>query len=318
MILFENTDVEVTLEDIDTEYEMLDMEGLPVQKPEVVLYFNADRSLDSVDDVIMPIQFKLEGLEKKATITVAYTCNTFDKSFDITKLSDDIYEVEELPDGYMVTIDDLYKLSKVFKATFTESVVYPFDNTSKNDVVNKYLEKPNVQLATKLAKYINDLVYKVDEYKSVHSSWSNQQTRATKKAAAANAIRAGRTDLQMLIDDIKRLPGVKNVQEGKLMTGSRFKKKFRIFATATKKVRGKPVKVDEVYEILSDNSGKHLVCRLLNDSFNGSELYSTASALRWIKSRLGMQVADIKSDEVTDDDAGWGNVKNTADEFTRG
>jgi len=316
MILFEKTIAKSQLDDIAVDYEMLEMEGLPVEKPEVVLYFNSDRVLDSVDDVIMPIQFKLEGLEKKACITIAYTCDSFDDTFDISKLDDDAYEVEELPDGYMVTVDDPDKLSKVLNATFTQSVVYPFDNTSKNDAVNKYLEKDNIDLSTKIAKYITDLVYKVDEYKSIHSSWSNQQTRATKKAVAANAIRAGRTDLQMLLDTLKTLKGVKRIQEGTLATGSRFKHRYRVFATVTKMVKYKPVQSDEVFEVLSDNSGKHFVCKLLNDAFNGAELYSPESVIRWFKNRLGIKQADIKSDAVSDDDTGWGAIRNTADSFT--
>lgn len=302
MVLFENTQKTFDLEEIDIDYEMLMVEDIPVGKPEVVLYFNKDRSLDSVDDILMVIPMKLDGIDEEKQIVISYSPIEFDSKFNIEKLNDDVYEVEELPDGYMVTVDDLAKLSKVFKAQFEQSVTYPFDNTSKNDTVNKYLEKDNIDLGTKIAKYINDLVYKVDEYKTIHQSWSNRKTREDKKKAEEVKRRAGRTDLQILLDDIKKLPGVERVLTGEMPSTSRWTNRWRIFATYNKMVKFKPVRQDIVIEILTDKEGKRFICKTLNDSFNGSEQYAPVAVLRWIKNKLNIKQAPIAEDPVEDGD----------------
>lgn len=302
MVLFENTEVQATFEDIDAEFEMLKIEDLSVKKPEAVLYFNKERKLDNIDDVVMMIPFTLDGLDKEVNITVTYTCNNYDETFDITKLDDDIYEVEELADGYMITVDNLYKLSKLLKASFTQSVVYPFDNESKNDAVNKYLEKDNIPLATKLAKYINDLVYKVTDYKTVHQSWSNKNTRQKKKEEAIQKARAGRTDAQILLDDIKKLPGVKNVLTGFMREGAKYATRWRVFASYMKRdIRGRMNPTEIVIEILVNKSEKKFLCRVLNDSFNGSEMYSTQSVLNWVKNKLNIK-HPVQETPIDDDD----------------
>lgn len=302
MVLFENTQKTFDLEEIDVDYEMLMVEDIPVEKPEVVLYFNKGRSLDSIDDILMVVPMKLDGIDEEKQIVISYSPVEFDSKFNIEKLNDDIYEVEELPDGYMVTVEDLAKLSKVFKARFEQSVTYPFDNTSKNDTVNKYLEKDNIDLGTKIAKYINDLVYKVDEYKTIHQSWLNRKTREDKKKAEEVKRRAGRTDLQSLLDDIKKLPGVERVLTGEMRPGARFANRWRVFASYNKMVKMKPVPTKIVIEILTDTAGKHFVCKVLDDAFNGSEQYSPMSVIRWIKNKLNIKQAPIAEDPVEDDD----------------
>lgn len=302
MVLFENTQKTFDLEEIDVDYEMLMVEDIPVEKPEAVLYFNKDRSLDSVDDILMVIPMKLDGIDEEKQIVISYSPIEYDTKFNIEKLSDDVYEVEELPDGYMVTVDDLDKLSKVFKAQFEQSITYPFDNTSKNDAVNKYLEKDNIDLGTKIAKYIKDLVYKVDEYKSIHQSWSNRKTREDKKKAEEIKRRAGRTDLQILYDDIKKLPGVKNIITGTMREGSRYANRWRVFISYKKMVKMRPVQVDEVIEILSDKAGKKFMVKILNDVFNGTELYTPGSVINWLKKKMNIKQTVVEEPIVDDDE----------------
>ena len=315
MILFENKEETFGLADIDSDYEMLMAEDLEVSAPVAKLHFNSDRQFDSILPIEIKVDCKLPEVEQKF-VTVQYNPVNVDKNFDINMLDDKDYEADETSDGFIVSVSNLFKLSKKLKATFNRSVIYPFDNTSKNDKVNKYLENPRKDLFDKIREYVKELVYSVDEYKAIFNRQSarNQATREEKKQAAIDKWRAGRTNLEILRDEIKKNPDVESATITDRGQRGLFTKLLRVIFKGRK-----------IFDIKSNDAGTNFMVQKLGDMFNVFKTYDYRKIEDWmvksyektmeaelLKGMTNRQRAEYHAkqrmkDEPKDDDDDWGD-----------
>lgn len=272
MILFENKEETFGLADIDSDYEMLLAEDLEVSEPVAKLHFNEDRQFDGILPIELKVDCKLPEVEQKF-VTVQYTATEIDNNFNISMLDDKDYEADETDDGFVVSVTNLFKLSKKLKAKFTRSVIYPFDNTSKNDKVNKFLENPKKSLFDKIREYVKELVYSVDEYKAIFNRQSarNQATREEKKQAAIDKWRAGRTNLEILRDNLKKNPNVVSADITDRAQRGLFTKLLRIIFKGRK-----------IYDIKSNDAGTNFIVQKLGDMFNSFKTYDYRQIENWL------------------------------------
>lgn len=314
MILFENKEETFGLADIDSDYEMLLAEDLEVSEPVAKLHFNEDRQFDGILPIELNVDCKLPEVEQKF-VTVQYTATEIDNNFNISMLDDKDYEADETDDGFVVSVTNLFKLSKKLKAKFTRAVIYPFDNTSKNDKVNKFLENPRKSLFDKIREYVKELVYSVDEYKVIFNRQSarNQATREQKKQDAINKWRAGRTNLEILRDNLKENPDVISADITDRAQKGLFTKLLRVIFKGRK-----------IYDIKSNDAGTNFIVQKLGDMFNSFKTYDYRQIENWmvrsyektieaelLKGMTNRQRAEYNAnkhikDEPKDDD-GWGD-----------
>ena len=314
MILFENKEETFGLADIDSDYEMLLAEDLEVSEPVAKLHFNDDRQFDGILPIELNIDCKLPEVEQKF-VTVQYTATEIDNNFNISMLDDKDYEADETDDGFIVSVTNLFKLSKKLKAKFTRSVIYPFDNTSKNDKVNKFLENPKKSIFDKIREYVKELVYSVDEYKAIFNRQSarNQATREQKKQDAIDKWRAGRTNLEILRDNLKKNPDVVSADITDRAQKGLFTKLLRVIFKGRK-----------IYDIKSNDAGTNFIVQKLGDMFNSFKTYDYRQIENWmvrsyektmeaelLKGMSNRQRAEYNAkkrmkDEPKDDD-GWGD-----------
>jgi hypothetical protein len=280
MILFENKEETFGLADIDSDYEMLLAEDLEVSEPVAKLHFNEDRQFDGILPIELKVDCKLPEVEQKF-VTVQYTATEIDNNFNISMLDDKDYEADETDDGFVVSVTNLFKLSKKLKAKFTRSVIYPFDNTSKNDKVNKFLENPKKSLFDKIREYVKELVYSVDEYKSIFNRQSarNQATREEKKKKAEDEWRAGRNNLEILRDEIKQNPNVISAEITERPTKGIFTKFLRVIFKGRK-----------IFDIKSNNACTSFMVQRFGDMFNSFKTYNYKLIKDWIMNRYNGEV----------------------------
>ena len=266
MFLFEDADMEtVALDDIAVDYELLTGDKIDVVAPRITLYFGKDKMLDTINPVKLECKFEPGGVGVK-TIEIKYTPVEFDTDFTMDIFTDalegKVFDVEEVDGMYQINVgvDDLYDLAGVLEASFEREIVWPFDNTSKNDMVNKELAKRN-DVASKIKYYIEKGVISVEEFKSVHQSWSNQQTREKKKQDAVNKWRAGRTNLEILRDELKQDKNVVSAEITDKPSG-KFSKLLRVVFTGRK-----------IYDIYSNDKGTFMSAKKLGDMFNAYRAY---------------------------------------------
>lgn len=317
MILFENKEETFGLADIDSDYEMLLAEDLEVSEPVAKLHFNEDRQFDGILPIELKVDCKLPEVEQKF-VTVQYTATEIDNNFNISMLDDKDYEADETDDGFIVSVTNLFKLSKKLKAKFTRAVIYPFDNTSKNDKVNKFLENPKKSIFDKIREYVKELVYSVDEYKAIFNRQSarNQATREQKKQDAIDKWRAGRTNLEILRDNLKKNPDVVSADITDRAQKGLFTKLLRVIFKGRK-----------IYDIKSNDAGTNFIVQKLGDMFNSFKTYDYRQIENWmvrsyektmeaelLKGMSNRQRAEynakkrMKDDEPKDDD--WGDDDN--------
>lgn len=272
MLLIEEKDTEqVALDDIAVDYELLTDEKIKVQNSGILLYFSKDKLLDSISPIVFSCPFELGGLGTKE-IQVKYSPENFDSEFSMQALPDNIFDAEEVDDMYQVTVqpEDLYDLATVLEASFNREIVWPFDNTSKNDIVNTMLAKKD-DVASKIKYYIEKGVNSVEEYKSIHQSWSNQNTREKNKQAAIDKWRAGRTNLEILRDELKQSDNVISAEITDKQMAGRFSKVLRIIFKGRK-----------IYDILSDAKGTFFSVKKFGNAFNSHKSYDYKDVKQWI------------------------------------
>ena len=287
MYLFENEDMEtIDLEQVATDCDLLMYGDVKVNKKPLVLYFNADKSLVNIGELILVCPFTLDVVGEKE-ISVKYTPVEFDTEFTMDILPDGIFDAEETEDGFMVNVslEDLYDLASVLEANFEREIIWPFDNASKNDMVEKALAKlPDVE--KKIRYYIDKGVYSVEEYRSVHQSWSNQTTREKKKQDEIDKWRAGRTDLEILRDELKQVPDVVSVEITEAR-GSKYPKLLTVICKSNN--------IRIIYEILSNARGTFFLARKKGKSFNSYRSFAYKDILRWIVRNFDQ----VKEQELT-------------------
>lgn len=271
MFLTEEKDMEtIELDDIAVDYELLTDEKIKVNDAKISLYFGKDKLLDSISPITFCCPFEPGGVGIKE-VNIKYEPVEFDSDFSMDALPDGIFDADEIDGKYLVNVqpEDLYDLAAVLEASFTREIIWPFDNTSKNDMVNKELAKRD-DVASKIKYYIEKGITSVEEFKSVHQSWSNQQTREKKKQDAIDKWRAGRTNLEILRDELKQNKNVVSAEITDKPSG-KFTKLLRVIFKGRK-----------IYDISSNNNGTFLSAKKLGDMFNSYRAYDYKAIENWV------------------------------------
>ena len=67
-----------SIDDIDTDYMMLDLADAPVSKPEAVIYFGKDGKISGLDTILMSVAVPPPVPGKKYSVTIQYTPKSYD------------------------------------------------------------------------------------------------------------------------------------------------------------------------------------------------------------------------------------------------
>lgn len=239
-----------SIDDIDTDYMMLDLADAPVSKPEAVIYFGKDGKISGLDTILMSVAVPPPVPGKKCSVTIQYTPKSYDTDVTTDQFTDGVFEADETDDGLIVTTEDLEALGKIISAEFEREVDYPFDNESVHDNVNNTLNR--LDFADAIAWYVKEGAAKTTEYKSLYNEYIKEKD---KKQSAIKA-RGGKSNNELLVDGLKKNPYVTRVEVIDKQT-ARFTKLIRVYT-----------KINKVYDILCNNAGTNYVVKTHGDFGN--------------------------------------------------
>lgn len=309
----------VSLDDIWLDYDALQYD-VKVSKPEITVYFDQTGKISGIDTVELQV-LATQALPTKMYIGVEYDPVEYSENFSLETLTDDIYEIEETDSGFSLTTDNIQKLVKDgLNATFEREIIWPFDNESVHDQLNKNLDRIK-SFEGKVIYYVTGQIVGTPNKKNpipgieLSDGFKTAQKEYLKDAGKKQEkqkIRQGRTDFQMLVDSIKGYPNVKNVQVIDRKAGRDFTKQVRITGIANKWNPKLKKRIPErvVIDLLSNTEGTHLLARILGQVFNGYETRSWEQMDKWLKNTYQVQYAAEEEDVSAD----WGKDMDASDE----
>lgn len=318
----ENAEV-VDLSEIPLDYDAIQYD-VKATKPEITLYFDKSGTISDVDTIEIQV-LASSALPKKVYIGVEYDPVEYDTKFSLDSLTDDVYEIEETDSGYSLTTDNLDGLIDLgFSATFERGIIWPFDNSSVHDQLNKALGRIK-SFEGKIIYYVTGQIPGAIQKKNpipgieLTDGFKAAQKEWLKDASAKQEIRRvrqGRNDLEMLIDAIKQYPNVEKVQTINKKAGRDYTKEVMIIATVNKWNSRLKKRVPErtIMILRSNDTGKHLYAYNKAQAFNGYEARSWELMNKWLKNAL--QIAYTKDETEVNDD--WGKDIDSAEAASLG
>lgn len=318
----ENAEV-VDLSEIPLDFDAIQYD-VKATKPEITLYFDKSGTISDVDTIEIQV-LASSALPKKVYIGVEYDPVEYDTKFSLDSLTDDVYEVEETDSGYSLTTDNLDGLVDLgFSATFERGIIWPFDNSSVHDQLNKALGRIK-SFEGKIIYYVTGQIPGAIQKKNpipgieLTDGFKAAQKEWLKDASAKQEIRRvrqGRNDFEMLIDAIKQYPNVEKVQMINKKAGRDYTKEVMIIATVNKWNARQKKRVPErtIMILRSNDTGTHLYAYNKAQAFNGYEARSWELMNKWLKNAL--QIAYAKDETEVNDD--WGKDIDSAEAASLG
>lgn len=313
----------VDISDIPLDYDALQYD-VKVTKPEITLYFDKSGTISDVDSIEMRV-LASSALPTKVYIGIEYDPVEYNNNFSLDTLTDDIYEVEETDSGYSLTTGNLDSLIKLgFTASFEREIIWPFDNSSVHDQLNKALDRIK-SFEEKIIYYVTGQTLggltKKNPIPGIELSdgFKSAQKEYLKDAGAkqeVRRVRQGRNDFQMLVDAIKQYPNVEKVQMIDKKAGRDYTKEVMIIATVNKwnpKLK-KRIPERTIMILRSNDTGTHLYAYNKAQAFNGYEARSWELMNKWLKNVL--QIAYVKDETEVNDD--WGKDIDSAEAASLG
>lgn len=313
----------VNLDDIWLDYDALQYD-VKVSKPELTVYFGKDGKITGLESVELKV-LATQALPKRVYVGIEYDPVEYNENFSLETLTDDIYEIEETDSGFSLTTDDLQKLGKDgLGAMFEREIIWPFDNESVHDQLNKNLDRIK-SFEGKVIYYVTGQIVGAparknpipgielsDGFKSAQKEYIKDASKKQEK----EKIRRGRTDFQMLMDAIKEYPNVKNIQVVDKKVGSDYTKEVQFVAIVNKWNPRLKKRIPErvVMVLRSNDAGTHLYAYNKAQAFNGYKARSWEFMNKWLKNALQI---DYAKDE-TEIDNDWGKDMDTAEEASLG
>lgn len=318
----ENAEV-VDISEIPLDYDAIQYD-VKVTKPEITLYFDKSGTISDVDTIEMQV-LASSALPKKVYIGVEYDPVEYDTKFSLDSLTDDVYEIEETDSGYSLTTDNLDGLVDLgFSASFERGIIWPFDNSSVHDQLNKALGRIK-SFEGKIIYYVTGQIPGAIQKKNpipgieLTDGFKAAQKEWLKDAGAKQEIRRvrqGRNDFEMLVDAIKKYPNVEKVQMIDKKAGRDYTKEVMIIATVNKWNARLKKRVPErtIMILRSNDAGTHLYAYNKAQAFNGYEARSWELMNKWLKNAL--QIAYSKDETEVKDD--WGKDIDSAEAASLG
>jgi len=318
----ENAEV-VDISEIPLDYDAIQYD-VKATKPEITLYFDKSGTISDVDTIEIQV-LASSALPKKVYIGVEYDPVEYDTKFSLDSLTDDVYEVEETDSGYSLTTDNLDGLVDLgFSATFERGIIWPFDNSSVHDQLNKALGRIK-SFEGKIIYYVTGQIpgaiqkknpipgiELTDGFKAAQKEWLKDASAKQE----VRRVRQGRNDFEMLIDAIKQYPNVEKVQMINKKAGRDYTKEVMIIATVNKWNARQKKRVPErtIMILRSNDAGTHLYAYNKAQAFNGYEARSWELMNKWLKNAL--QIAYAKDETEVNDD--WGKDIDSAEAASLG
>lgn len=318
----ENADV-VDISEIPLDYEAIQYD-VTATKPEITLYFDKSGTISDVDTIEMQV-LASSALPKKVYIGVEYDPVEYDTKFSLDSLTDDVYEIEETDSGYSLTTDNIDGLVDLgFSASFERGIIWPFDNSSVHDQLNKALGRIK-SFEGKIIYYVTGQIPGAIQKKNpipgieLTDGFKTAQKEWLKDASAKQEIRRvrqGRTNLEMLVDAIKKYPNVEKVQMIDKKAGRDYTKEVMIVATVNKWNPHQKKRIPErtIMILRSNDAGTHMYAYNKAQAFNGYEARSWELMNKWLKNAL--QIAYSKDETEVKDD--WGKDIDSAEAASLG
>lgn len=318
----ENAEV-VDISEIPLDYDAIQYD-VQVTKPEITLYFDKSGTISDVDTIEMQV-LASSALPKKVYIGVEYDPVEYDTKFSLDSLTDDVYEIEETDSGYSLTTDNLDGLVDLgFSASFERGIIWPFDNSSVHDQLNKALGRIK-SFEGKIIYYVTGQIPGAIQKKNpipgieLTDGFKTAQKEWLKDASAKQEIRRirqGRTNLEMLVDAIKKYPNVEKVQMINKNAGRDYTKEVMIVATVNRWNPRQKKRIPErtIMILRSNNAGTHMYAYNKAQAFNGYEARSWELMNKWLKNAL--QIAYTKDETDVKDD--WGKDIDSAEAASLG
>lgn len=318
----ENAEV-VDISEIPLDYDAIQYD-VKATKPEITLYFDKSGIISDVDTIEIQV-LASSALPKKVFIGVEYDPVEYDTKFSLDSLTDDVYEIEETDSGYSLTTDNLDGLVDLgFSASFERGIIWPFDNSSVHDQLNKALGRIK-SFEGKIIYYVTGQIpgaiqkknpipgiELTDGFKAAQKEWLKDASAKQE----VRRVRQGRNDFEMLIDAIKQYPNVEKVQMINKKAGRDYTKEVMIIATVNKWNARQKKRVPErtIMILRSNDAGTHLYAYNKAQAFNGYEARSWELMNKWLKNAL--QIAYAKDETEVNDD--WGKDIDSAEAASLG
>lgn len=318
----ENAEV-VDISEIPLDYDAIQYD-VQVTKPEITLYFDKSGTISDVDTIEMQV-LASSALPKKVYIGIEYDPVEYDTKFSLDSLTDDVYEIEETDSGYSLTTDNLDGLVDLgFSASFERGIIWPFDNSSVHDQLNKSLGRIK-SFEGKIIYYVTGQIPGAIQKKNpipgieLTDGFKAAQKEWLKDASAKQEIRRirqGRTNLEMLVDAIKKYPNVEKVQMINKNAGRDYTKEVMIVATVNRWNPRQKKRIPErtIMILRSNDAGTHMYAYNKAQAFNGYEARSWELMNKWLKNSL--QIAYSKDETEVKDD--WGKDIDSAEAASLG
>lgn len=298
--------------------------AVKTSKPEVTLYFDKSGIISDVDTIEMQV-LASSAIPSKVYIGVEYDPVEYNTEFSLDSLTSDVYEIEETDSGYSLTTDDFDNLIKAgFTGTFNREIIWPFDNSSVHDQLNKTLNKLKY-FESKIIYYVTGQIPGAQAKKSPlpgielatgFKALRDEYLSDAGEKQKVQRIRQGRTNLEMLVDAIKKYPNVEKVQMIDKKAGRDYTKEVMIVATVNRWNPRQKKRIPErtIMILRSNDAGTHMYAYNKAQAFNGYEARSWELMNKWLKNAL--QIAYSKDETEVKDD--WGKDIDSAEAASLG
>jgi hypothetical protein len=318
----ENAEV-VDFTEIPLDYDAIAY-AVKTTKPEVTLYFDKSGIISDVDTIEMQV-LASSAIPSKVYIGVEYDPVEYNTEFSLDSLTADVYEIEETDSGYSLTTDDFDNLIKAgFTGTFNREIIWPFDNASVHDQLNKTLDRLKF-FESKIIYYVTGQIPGAQQKKSPlpgielatgFKALRDEYLSDAGEKQKVQRIRQGRTNLEMLVDAIKKYPNVEKVQMINKNAGRDYTKEVMIVATVNRWNPRQKKRIPErtIMILRSNDAGTHMYAYNKAQAFNGYEARSWELMNKWLKNSL--QIAYSKDETEVKDD--WGKDIDSAEAASLG